>query len=383
MVASGHGTFVGLEQEIFTAVSDLVSHDVMEFECSRFLRHGCLTPPRPCYTEKKMSKAAAAAGIGILLVLLAWLAVVYLTRMPGISPRKPLPPLTETEAAIRDRLRAHVGVLAGDIGGRSTVEYDGLRRSAEYIERQLASWGYAVGRQKYRADGVEVANLDAELQGRGAPERIVVVGAHYDTAGGLPGANDNGSGVAAVLELARHFAASPLPSTVRWAFFVNEEPPFFQTPLMGSYLYAKRCRERDEDVAAMASLETVGYFSEQPGSQQYPSSLLSGYPNTGDFLAFACDVRSAPLLRRAVGAFRRGTALPSEGGALPGDLPGVGWSDHWAFWQFGYRAFMVTDTAPFRYPHYHTAQDTPDKLDYERMARAVKGFAAMVEDLAR
>lgn len=131
----------------------------------------------------------------------------------------------------------------------------------------------------------------------------------------------------------------------------------------------------------MISLETIGYYSDEPGSQQYPVGFHPGYPNRGDFLGFVSDVGSAPLLRRVVRSFRQNTTLPSEGSAAPAAVPGVGWSDHWSFWQFGYRALMVTDTAPYRYPHYHTARDTADKLDYGRMARAITGLSAVVRNL--
>jgi Zn-dependent M28 family amino/carboxypeptidase len=273
-------------------------------------------------------------------------------------------------------------MLAGHIGGRSAANPDSLVATLQYIEDQLRSFGYTPQRQAFSAAGITFENLEATLAGTEEADEIVIVGAHYDTAGGLPGANDNGSGVAATLELASALAKQPMLKTVRWLFFVNEEPPFFQGPAMGSYVYASRCRERNEDIQAMISLETIGYYSDEPGSQRYPTGFHPGYPDRGDFLGFVSDIRSAPLLRRVVRSFRRSTELPSEGSAAPAGIPGVGWSDHWSFWQFGYRALMVTDTAPYRYPYYHTAQDTPDKLDYDRMARAVSGLTAVVRDQA-
>ena len=216
----------------------------------------------------------------------------------------------------------------------------------------------------------------------GEGDRIVVIGAHYDTAGGLPGANDNASGVAATLELARQFAHEPQARGVRWVFFVNEEPPYFQTPAMGSYVYAKRCHERKEKITAMLSLETMGYYSDEPGTQAYPIGFHPGYPDRGDFLGFVANFRSAPLLRRALKSFRAATSLPAAGAAAPAAIPGIGWSDHWSFWQFGYPALMLTDTAPYRYPYYHGAEDTPEKLDYERLARAVSGISAIIREIA-
>ena len=302
--------------------------------------------------------------------------------MPHGAAQHSLTPLTPSEVAIRDRIRSHVQMLAVTIGGRDAVRYDALRRAARYIEAELRSYSYTPEQQLFSAAGKQFENIEAEQRGTEHATNIVVIGAHYDTAGGLPGANDNGSGVAAGLELARMFRNQKRRTTIRWVFFANEEPPYFQTPAMGSYVYAKRCRERGENIVAMLSLETIGYYSDQAGSQSYPLGFHPGYPNRGNFLGFVADLKSAGLLRKAPKSFRGATSLPAEGAAAPALIPGVGWSDHWAFWQFGYRALMLTDTAPFRYPYYHTAEDTPEKLDYDRLARAFTGIAAAVSELA-
>ena len=300
--------------------------------------------------------------------------------MPAEHIHQPLPPLTPSELDSRNRIRAHVQMLAETIGGRDAVHYDGLQRAASYIEDELRSHGYMVDRQSFSVAGREFGNIEAEQRGTADPRNIVIVGAHYDTTDGLPGANDNGSGVAAGLELARKFAWQNHGNSIRWLFFANEEPPYFQTPAMGSYVYAKRCRERGERVIAMLSLETIGYYSDESGSQSYPIGFHPGYPDRGDFLGFVADLRSAGLLRRALKSFRNATSLPAAGAAAPALIPGVGWSDHWSFWQCGYKALMLTDTAPYRYPYYHTAEDTPEKLDYDRLARAFTGIAAIVND---
>jgi hypothetical protein len=231
-------------------------------------------------------------------------------------------------------------------------------------------------------DGRTCHNIEAEI--RGARPEIVVIGAHYDSVFGSPGANDNGSGVAALLALARRFAGKPTGQTLRFVAFANEEPPYFQTEQMGSLVYARQCKARGDQISAMISLETMGYFSDAPGSQTYPSlGIRPFYPSTGNFIGFVGNIRSRALLHRAILLFRQQAKLPSEGGALPSFLPGVGWSDQWAFWQCGYPAFMITDTAPFRYPHYHEATDTPDKLDYDRFALVVSGVEKMIAELAR
>jgi Zn-dependent M28 family amino/carboxypeptidase len=165
--------------------------------------------------------------------------------------------------------------------------------------------------------------------------------------------------------------------------FVNEEKPFAHTEQMGSWVYARRCRERAEKVTGMLSLETIGYYSDEPGSQKYPSPIGLLYPSTGNFIAFVGNTRYGALVRQVVAAFRRSEPFPSEGGALPEAIPNIGFSDHWSFWQEGFSALMVTDTANFRYPYYHSFQDTVDNVDFERMARVVRGLGGVVAALIR
>ncbi len=304
-------------------------------------------------------------------------------RMPGKSHRGPLPALTETQAGLRDALKRDIETLAGEIGERNLYRYDKLLEAARYIEDSLAEAGYEVERQAFEVNGKTCVNLAAEITGRNRAGEIVVVGGHYDTVPGCPGANDNGTGVAATLVLARVMRDLDPERTLRFVLFVNEEPPFFQTPTMGSWVYARQCRQRQENIVAMLSLETIGYYRQEKGSQRYPMAGISlFYPSTGNFISFVGNVGSRRLVRRVVGAFRRHASFPSEGGALPGGIPGVGWSDHWAFWREGYPALMVTDTAPYRYPHYHEPSDTPDKIDYDRTARVVAGLQDVLEELA-
>jgi Zn-dependent M28 family amino/carboxypeptidase len=171
---------------------------------------------------------------------------------------------------------------------------------------------------------------------------------------------------------------------LRFVAFVNEEPPYFLSGEMGSLVYARRCKERGDKISAMISLETIGYFSDAPHSQRYPSPILGiPYPKVGNFIGFVSNIRSRPLLRRVVALFRRDAKIPSEGAALPWFVPGVSWSDQWSFWKYGYPAIMVTDTAPFRYPYYHSSSDTPDKLDYDRFALVVSGMKKVIEELDR
>ncbi len=302
--------------------------------------------------------------------------------MPGRSYCGPLPALTQEEAALRTRLEGHVRVMADDIGDRCVVRYDSLEACARYIDRMLRETGMAVARQEFTVEGKKVRNLEVELRGKERPEELVILGAHYDSVFGCPAANDNASGVAAMLEIVRLLAGKRLARTVRFVAFVNEEPPYYRTGEMGSLVYARRSSRRGEQVVAMLSLETIGYYTDVKGSQQYPFPFNLFYPSTGNFVAFVGNVSSRGLVRRAIGSFRSHTSFPSEGAATPGWITGVGWSDHWSFWEEGYPAIMVTDTAPFRYPYYHSPYDTPDKLDYDRLARVTAGLARVVIDLA-
>jgi Zn-dependent M28 family amino/carboxypeptidase len=281
------------------------------------------------------------------------------------------------------RLRAHVEMLAGTIGERNVFRPQGLAAARDYIETTWRAQGYEVGAQEYEARGVRCANLEVSRTGAGRAGEIILLGAHYDSVRACPGANDNGSGVAALLEIARRFAALAPALTVRFVAFVNEEPPFFMTRRQGSAVYAKAARRRGDDIRLMVSLETLGYYSNAPGSQRYPPLFRFLYPDRGDFLGLVSDLRSRGVMRRVARVFRDRTDFPLQHTATLRWVPGVAWSDHLPFWRQGYRALMVTDTAFYRYRHYHTAQDTPDKLAYPAFGRATEAlgtcFAALAE----
>jgi len=319
------------------------------------------------------------------LIVTAALGAVWFSTiaMPGKSYQGPFLPLSPEEGVMRDVLRADLEILAGRIGERNLLAYDNLAASAQFIRKSLESSGYSVADQNFMVAGKVCQNLEVEIRGVKNPEEIVIVGAHFDTVPGCPGANDNGTGVIATLQLARFFSQKRPARTLRFVAWTNEEPIYFQTPNMGSWVYAKRSRQRGEKIVAMLSLETIGYYSDDPGTQQYPLSVLRGfYPSTANFIAFVGNVGSRKLVRQSLAAFRRQVNFPSQGGAVPGAIPGVGWSDHWSFWQEGYPGIMVTDTALYRYPHYHTPQDTPDKINYAHLARVVSGLQGVVAELA-
>jgi Peptidase family M28 len=322
--------------------------------------------------------------VAAVLVLLWWFGM----RMPGKNVFK-AGPLSPDEISLREELRANVQKLAGEIGERNMRHYAELNAAADFIEDSFSRAGLRTRRDSYELRGQPCHNIEAEIPGN-RPE-IIVIGAHYDSVFGSPGANDNGTGAAAVLALAQRFAARETEQspprrpnkTLRFVAFVNEEPPYFLSGEMGSQVYASRCKERGDKVSAMISLETIGYFSDAPHSQIYPSPGLGlFYPKVGNFIGFVSNVKSRSLLRRVITLFRKNAKIPSEGASLPAFIPGVSWSDQWSFWQHGYPAIMVTDTAPFRYPYYHSSNDTPDKLDYDRFTLVVSGMEKVIEDLA-
>jgi len=316
--------------------------------------------------------AAAAIGAGQL----------FITRMPRRSFEGALPALTEQQADLQKRLQTHVETLAGEIGERNLFHYPELLRAAEYIEASFSKSGFAARSQAFQVNGKTVRNIEVEIPGTESDKGIVVVGAHYDSVEGSPGANDNATGVGGVLELARLLRDRQSRRSVRLVAFVNEEPPYFYSDAMGSVQYADRSAARNENIVAMLSLETIGYYSDERKSQRYPVPLSLFYPDTGNFIGFVGNLRSKNLVRRAVERFRANARFPSEGLAAPGWLTGVGWSDHWSFWRAGFSAIMVTDTALFRYHQYHSAADRPNVVDYERYARVVDGLVPMVVDLA-
>lgn len=328
--------------------------------------------------KNRAARMALMSIVSLAAVMAA--ALVYCTAVPGESWRGPLPALTNVERETSRELKRHVAAISGE--RRATIG-DSLGRAERYLSAELSRIGAGtLRRERIESSPAEAANLVLDLPGS-KPGPLVLVGAHYDSApGGTPAANDNGSGTAATLVLARRLAHDSHVLPLRFVLFANEEMPYFQTDAMGSLVHARGCKKRGEELYAMFSLETMGHFSDAPGTQKYPPPLNSLYPDTGNFIGFVGNLASRRLLHDSLGRFRAHATLPSEGAALPASLPGVGWSDHWAFWQLGYQAIMVTDTAPFRDPNYHELSDTPEQMDFDRLARVVVGLEAMLKELS-
>jgi Zn-dependent M28 family amino/carboxypeptidase len=314
----------------------------------------------------------------LALVLLILMAALFLRPDPASAAQ-----------ALAERLERHVGAIGAQEHDTRTPR--SLESAAVYIEKTLAEAGYRSTRQEYAAGGGRVHNIEASIgnvaPGR-RPERIFIVGAHYDSALGAPGANDNGSGTAAVLELARllHTMRPSAGTEVRFVFFVNEEPPWFMGEEMGSMVHAAEMKRQQQNVEGALVLETIGYYTDTPGSRQLPAGLEGRYPDTGNFIAFVGTLESSKLVREALAAFRAASDFPAEGLAAPAHTTGVTLSDHTGYERHGYPALMITDTAFMRYPYYQTnkdkAEDTPDKLDYESMARVVTGLEKTIRAIA-
>ncbi len=286
---------------------------------------------------------------------------------------------SDLETITAQRLRAHVDHLAGTIGERNIFRPQALNTAAAYIEQTWRVQGYEVIAQEYTVKGVLSANLEATRTGAAHPGELLLIGAHYDSVYGSPGANDNGSGVATLLELSRLFSRVAPARSVRFVAFTNEEPPFFTTGQQGSMVYARAARERGDDIRLMVSLETVGSYSDAAGSQAYPPLFRFFYPDRGNFIALVSNFSSRPAMRKLARAFRDSSEFPLEYLASFEVIPGVAWSDHRSFWKQGYDALMVTDTAFYRYPYYHSRADTPEKLNYEAFAVMSNGlFRALV-----
>ncbi len=314
-------------------------------------------------------------------ILIAVLAISFFlvggffwaTSTPGESYSGPAS--QPADADLASRLRQHVATLAAE--PRSLDTPTTIIATTGYVSEQFRTFGYDVQTQEVLSPA---DNLIVEINPSSPDAPTLIVGAHYDTAGSSPGADDNASGVAALLELARvlkpHDGRSSLH--VQLIAYANEEPPYFKTGAMGSYVHAQSIDNPDR-IVGMIALESMGYFSDEPGSQNYPFPLNLRYPSTGNFIAFVGTTSSRSFLRETIREFRKHARIPSVGGTMPSVVQGVDWSDHWGYGRVGIPAFMITDTAPFRNPHYHRASDTPETLDYTRLALVVEALVKTLE----
>jgi Peptidase family M28 len=320
-----------------------------------------------------------ALWLSLLRIALGVAAIVVLTGAAGAwiirGPFVGRVEVRPVDAAVSvERLRSTVETLAGRFRTRWITHPETLESAADWIAERMRSAGLEVAFQSFDLREGQFRNVVGVRQGVDASAPLLVVGAHYDAYGEMPGADDNASGVAGLLELATTLEAD-VPRTVHFVAFVNEEPPFFGGDDMGSMRYARALAERGTDVGLMISLEMIGCYSDAPGSQRYPlRAFRLVYPDRGNFLAVVGDLGSTAAIREVKRALLATDALPIYSFRGPRWIPGVDWSDHSSFRRFGFRAVMVTDTAFLRNPRYHTRHDTPDTLDYVRMAAAVRAL---------
>jgi Zn-dependent M28 family amino/carboxypeptidase len=281
-------------------------------------------------------------------------------------------------------LRLAVTKLSREIGIRSYQDLDRLAKTVKYLLEEFTALGFQPTTQSFEFAGRTYQNVIAELKGTRSPEQVLVVGAHYDTVRTTPGADDNASGVAGLLGLAKLLAGRPLEKTVRLVAFALEEPPTYRTRNMGSYHYAAGLKKASEKVDGMICLEMIGFFCDRPGSQHYPIPFMKlRYPRTGNFIAMVGNRKSRNFTMQMADGFRKETDLPLVTLNAPAIVVGIDFSDHWSFGKFGYPAFMVTDTAFYRNLNYHSPSDLPDTLDYSRMAQVVEGLRAAIEEWAK
>lgn len=303
--------------------------------------------------------------VGVVFLFL--IGSFVLTTQPSNTRYSP-----SEEQVSAKRLREHVEALSVQFAPRNYTRIGNLNQCADYISNHFKQAGATVSEQTYEVKGRIYRNIIARMGPE--TESRIVVGAHYDSCQDTPGADDNASGVAGLVELAYLLGRAKLNQQVELVAYTLEEPPFFRTGNMGSARHAYRLRTQGIEVEAMICLEMIGCFSDEEGSQQFPSTMLKlFYPDTGNFIAVVGSIGDRKLIRQVKNSMRSASELPVQAMCAPKGFPGLDFSDHLNYWNHGYTAVMVTDTAFMRNPHYHSSDDTVDRLDYDRMANVVVG----------
>jgi Zn-dependent M28 family amino/carboxypeptidase len=283
---------------------------------------------------------------------------------------------------LEKNLKVHVKKLALEIGERNFIKYEELEKAADYIINEFSKYGYTSELQMYKIGERTYKNIIVTLKGTKEPDKVIIVGAHYDSVIGSPGADDNASGVAGLLELARLMRKEKPDKTIKFIAFTNEEPPFFHSGQMGSRVYAREAKRRKEKIEAMICLEMIGYFRYEKNSQSYPFPLNFFYPNTGNFIAVVGNIASKELVNKVTYIFKKHSKFPIESIATFSIVPGIDFSDHASFWLYGYKAVMITDTAFYRNPNYHSHTDLPHTLNYKDLAEVVRGLYYVIMKLS-
>ncbi|MBE9547735.1 MAG: M20/M25/M40 family metallo-hydrolase [Proteobacteria bacterium] len=280
------------------------------------------------------------------------------------------------------QLYEHVKHLSVHIGSRSIHEYDKIEETKNYIVSCLEELGYAPILQDYKYEGKVYSNVIVSIKGEKHPGETIVFGAHYDTVYGTPGADDNASAVAVLLEICRALKDFSPGKTLKLIFFTLEEPPVFRSKSMGSYVYASEAKRKGEDIRAMVCLEMVGYYNDKKGGQAFPLPFMNlVYPSTPNFIAVVGNLKSKSLVKKVKDALSKGSDIPVETLSTVSLVPGIDFSDHRSFWKMGYPAVMVTDTAFYRNPNYHSPADTIDTLNFDKMSSLLTGLVQVAKDL--
>jgi Zn-dependent M28 family amino/carboxypeptidase len=317
----------------------------------------------------------------VLLVVLIFL-IYPIIRVNLFSSNKAGKTTNSSKPGVKP-LHQHVHHLSEVIGSRSAFEYEKLDAAKDYIETVLKDLGLEYTLQNYQYREKTFSNIIVTLEGKKEPGKIFIIGAHYDTVFATPGADDNASAVAVLLELCRLLKDYQPSQTLKLIFFVLEEPPTFNTKYMGSYVYAKTAKENKEKIYGMISLEMLGYYNDKKGGQLYPLPLMSlFYPKVPDFIAVVGDLRSRKLVKKIANSIKKGCAIPVETLSTVKFVPGVDFSDHGSFWKMGYPAVMITDTAFYRNSNYHSMSDTIDTLDFDKMGELLTGLKQVAIDMS-
>ena len=317
-----------------------------------------------------------AVGLGFILVITVF--ACWITQ-PLFYPKQNLNRKIGVSA---DNLKKHVQILSEDFYPRSQSHVENLNKTADYIKTEFEKAGGKVSEQTFQVNGNTYRNIIAEF-GKETSEKIIV-GAHYDSAYQTHGADDNASGVAGLIELAKLFGKTESPMQIQLVAFTLEEPPFYATEQMGSFIHAKSLKNENANVRLMISLEMIGYFSDEPNSQKFPVSIMNlFYPSTGNFIAVIGNFTNALTVRNFKSSMTAATDLPVYSANAPTFINGVDFSDHRSYWNLGYNAVMITDTAFYRNHNYHLENDTVERIDYERMAEVVEATYKAILDTAK
>lgn len=330
-----------------------------------------------------INKRNVLIAVAVLVVAFVVVSYWYMVECEGSWEGAPLEADMEQElVTFENDIRADVSYLSETLGPRNPAHHEALVQTANWIEERWLSQGYEVKRQSFLVEGKECVNLEIEILGIRSPEEIVIVGAQYDTWPDSPGANNNGGGVAVLLKLSDMLMGRLPDRTIRLVAFTTQEPPYDNTESMGSLRYARRCRERGEDICMMLCMDAIGVYKQEPGSQRLPFPFSLFYPDRGNFLAFIADLGSRDCLVEVTRGFKKGSALPIAAGCAPRWVKGVTWSDHLSFWRCGYKAVQITDTGAFRSPSHTTSDDTMEKMDFAALARVTVGMYGSILEVS-